>query len=66
MSTKEIPDTDKIVKKQDCNAMVNEVEGKMPSITVLAATGILNAVENKTSNISNLTKKQIMTQNIRH
>ena len=61
-----IPDTDKIVKKQDCNAMVNEVEGKMPSITVLAATGILNAVENKTPNISNLTKKQIMTQNIRH
>ena len=35
-------------------------------VKCLAATGILNAVENKTSNISNLTKKQIMTQNIRH
>ena len=63
---KKIPDTDKIVKKHDCNAMVNEVEGKMPSITVLAATGILNVVKNKIPNISNLTKKQIMTQNIRH
>ena len=39
------------------NAKINEVKGEIPSITNLATTAALTAVENKRSNVSNLVKK---------
>ena len=57
-----ISDTNRLVKKTDYNAKITETEVKTPSITVLATTATLNAVENKIPNISNLIKKQILMQ----
>ena len=54
---KKIPDTSKLVKKSDYNAKVSEIEGKIPSISGLATTSALTAVENKISSVSNLVKK---------
>ena len=39
------------------NAKINEVNGVIPSITNLATTTALTAVENKIPNVSNLIKK---------
>ena len=39
------------------NAKITEIEGKIPSITGLAITAVLTAVENKIPNASNLVKK---------
>ena len=46
-----------MVRKTDLNTKVTEVEGKIASITRLATNSTLTAVENKTSNVSNLVKK---------
>ena len=53
----EIPDTSGLVKKRDYNAEIAEIESKIPSISCLATTYILNAVENKIPDASTLTKK---------
>ena len=61
---KKIPDASKLVKKTDYNAKITEIDGKIPSISGLATTSALIAVENKIPNIISLgKKKQIMTKN---
>ena len=47
-----------LVKKTDYNAKITEIEEKIPSITGLATTSALNAVEHKISDASNLAKKK--------
>ena len=56
---KKNPDASELIKKLDYNAKI-----KIPSITGLAATSALTAVENKVPNVSNLVKKQIITQQL--
>ena len=46
-----------MVKKNNFNAEVTEIEGKIPSITGLAANSALTAVENKIPDVSHLVKK---------
>ena len=46
-----------MVKKTYFNTKVAEIEGKMPSITGLATTSALTAVENKIPDVSSLVKK---------
>ena len=41
------PDTSELVKKADCSAKTTEIEGKIPSISGLATTSALTAVESK-------------------
>ena len=48
----------------DYNNKINETEGKVPIISGLATTSALTAVENKILNVSNLVKKQIITQKL--
>ena len=43
--------------KTHYNAKITEIEGNILSISRLATTAALNAVENKTPNVSNLVKK---------
>ena len=43
--------------KTDYNAKIIEIEGKIPSVTGLATSVVVNAVENKITNVSNLVKK---------
>ena len=43
---------------------MNEVKKEIPSITNLARTTVLTAVENKTHNISNLVKTIIKTKTV--
>ena len=50
--------------KEDYNAKTNEIECKITSIRGLATTSALTSVENKIGNVSNLVKKQIMTQKL--
>ena len=62
-----IPNTNNLVKKTDYNTKIGEIEGKIPSISALATTSALTAVENKIlsiSNVVNLVKKQIMIQRL--
>ena len=54
---KNIPDVSGCVKKTNFNAKVTEIEGKIPSITDLAANSELTAVENKIPDVSSLVKK---------
>ena len=54
---KKIPDVSNLVKKADLNAQITEVEGKIPSISGLAAISVLTAVEDKISDVSGLVKK---------
>ena len=61
---KKIPDTSSFVKKLDYNTKVSEIKYKIPSISDLATTSALTAVENKTPNVSNLVKKQTITQKL--
>ena len=56
MQTKKIPDTSRLVKKLDYNAENTEIEGKIHSITGLATTSALTAVENKIPDGSSLIK----------
>ena len=59
-----IPDMTNLTTKTILNTKVNEVKNEIPNISGLATTSALTAVENKISNVSNLLKKQIMTQNL--
>ena len=52
-----IPNTSGLVKKRDYNAKITEIESKIHSISGLATTYVLNAVENKIPDVSTLTKK---------
>ena len=61
---KKIPHTSGIVKKTDYHAKITEIESKILRICGLATTSALTAVENKIPNVSNLVKKQIMTQRL--
>ena len=45
------------LKKTGFNTKVTEIEGKIPSITVLATNSELTAVENKIPDVSGLVKK---------
>ena len=54
---KKIPDISNFVKKSDYNAKVSEIEGNIPSISVLATTSALTAVRNKVPSVSTLVKK---------
>ena len=52
-----------LLRKTDYNANIIEIESKIPSITGLATTAALTAVENKIPDVNNLVKeKQIMKQ----
>ena len=56
--TKKIPNTSRLVKKTDYNAKISEIERKIFTISALATTTtVLTAVENKTSNVIDLVKK---------
>ena len=48
--------------KKHYNAKITEIEGKISSISPLATTAILTAVENRIADVSNVVKKQIMMQ----
>ena len=50
--------------KKHYNTKNSEVNGKSPSISGLAITSALTAVENKIPDVSNLVKKQIITQKL--
>ena len=50
-------DTSELIIKTNYNVKITEIEGKIPSITALATTAALVAVENKIPNVSNLVKK---------
>ena len=50
--------TNELVNKTDCNANVDQTKWETPSITCLAATAVLNAVENKISSFIDLVKKK--------
>ena len=54
---KKIPEVSYLVKKTDSNAKITEVEGKMPSITGLAISSALTAIENKIPDVNSLVKK---------
>ena len=41
-------------KKTGYNTKITKIEGKIPSITALATTPALNAIENKIPDVSNL------------
>ena len=51
-----------LLRKTDYNAKITVIESKIPSIKGLATCSILNAIENKTPNISDQVKKQILIQ----
>ena len=53
---KKIPDTSKIVKETYYNSKISKIENKTPSISGLATTSGLNAVENKIPDVSSLVK----------
>ena len=57
MQTKKFLKLPELLKKTDYDAKIAEVESKIPSITGLATTAALPAVENKIPNVSNLVKK---------
>ena len=44
---KKIPDTNRLVKKTDCNVKITEIEGKIPSTSGLAANSALTALKLK-------------------
>ena len=48
--------------KADHNAKISEIESKIPSINGLTTPFALNAAENKTPDVNNLVKEQIMMQ----
>ena len=51
-----------MLKKTDYNAKITEIDSKIPIIYGLATNDALNSVENKIPDVSNVVKKQIMTQ----
>ena len=54
---KEISNVSDLIKKTDFNAMITEVEGKIPSITGLAISSALTPVENIIPDVSSFIKK---------
>ena len=46
-----------LVKKSNYNAKVSEIKGKIPSISGLATSSALTAIENKIPSVSNLVEK---------
>ena len=61
---KKISDTSNLIKKSDYNTKINEIEGKIPSISNLATKNALTTVENKIPITSNFVQKQIITQRL--
>ena len=59
-----IPDTSGLVKKTDYNTKISNIGGKIPDISNLATKTAFTTVENKIPSVSNLFKKQIMTQKL--
>ena len=57
---KKISDTSGLVNKLKSNAKITETECKIRSISALATTSTLTAVENKIPSISNLFKENIL------
>ena len=55
-------DTSKFVNKTDYNSKKKDMEDKITSITYLATTAALTAVENKIPNVGDLVKNQILMQ----
>ena len=51
-----------LLKKTEYSAKITEIEGKIPTITGLAATAALTTIENKIPDVSNVLEKQIITQ----
>ena len=51
-------DTNQLVIKTNYNAKIYEIKDEIPTITGLAATASLNAVENKILKVSDLVKKK--------
>ena len=60
MQTKKILILVDLFKKTDYNAKITEIEGKISSISPLATTATLIAIENRRADVSNVVKKQIM------
>ena len=56
-ASKKILDASGLVIKTDYSAKITDIEGEIPSITSLATTAALNAVNDKMSNVCNLLKK---------
>ena len=56
-TVKRIRNTSRLVQKSDYNAKISELEKKQPSISGLATTSALTAVENEIPSVSNLVKK---------
>ena len=54
-----------LLKKQDFNIKVTEIEGKIPSISGLDTSSALTAVENKIPDVSSLVKKTDYNTKIR-
>ena len=52
--------------KKHYDNRVTETEGKKFNINGLGTTSALNAVKNKVSNVSDLVKKKLWCENIRH
>ena len=50
-------DTNGLVTKRDHDNKIDEIKGKIPSITGLATTAALTVVENKKPNVTDLVKK---------
>ena len=64
---KKIPDVSGLVKKTNFNSIITEVEGKIPSITGLATSSALTAIENKIPDVSSSVKKnRLRHKNIRY
>ena len=53
-----------LLKKTDFSSKITEIEGKILSISGLATNSALTAVENNIPNVSNLFKKQTITQKL--
>ena len=63
---KKIPHTSGLVKKTDCNTKITKIEGKIPDLSNLAPKTALATVVNKIPSVSNLVKKQNITQKLRN
>ena len=63
---KKIPDTSGLVKKTDCNTKITKIEGKIPDLSNLAPKTALTTVVNKIPSVSNLVKKENITQKLRN
>ena len=52
-----MPGITNLATNNTLNSKINDVQNKIPNITNLATTTALTAVENKTSDVSDLVKK---------